>query len=97
MKAKPRYLATLLLAAVFTLPVITTGCVSHGYYRVYDPYDQQYHRWDHENVYYQQWVVETHRDPHRDFRHMNSDEQKEYWKWRQGHHDHDNDHDHDHR
>ncbi|HXP86657.1 MAG TPA: hypothetical protein VN841_18145 [Bryobacteraceae bacterium] len=26
--------------------------------------------------------VETHRDPHRDFRKLNRDEQQEYWKWR---------------
>ena len=98
MNSKPRYLGTLLLAAAFSLPVITTGCAERHYYRVYDPYDQQYHRWDnHETVYYQQWVVETHRSPRRDFRALNQDEQKEYWKWRQDHHEHDNDHDRDDR
>lgn len=39
-------------------------------------------------------VVETHCDPHRDYRKLNQDEQKEYWNWRHNHPDRDHDHDH---
>jgi hypothetical protein len=91
----------MLLAAAFFAPVLTTGC-GERHYRAYDPYYNDYHRWDrHENVYYQQWVVENHRD-NRDFRRLDHDQQKQYWDWRHSHHDdhdrdhHDHDHDHDH-
>jgi hypothetical protein len=88
-----------LLAAAFLVPAITTGCATRTY-RTYDPYYNDYHRWDnHETVYYHQWIVENHRDnrDNRDYRRLNRDQQKEYWTWRHNHHDdHDHDHDHDH-
>ncbi|MGH9538439.1 MAG: hypothetical protein ACRD3H_10965 [Terriglobales bacterium] len=93
-----RYLSSLLLAAAFLVPVVTTACGGRPY-RAYDPYYNDYHRWDnHENVYYHQWVVENHR-PDRDFRRLDKGEQKQYWTWRHSHNDdhgHDHDHDHDH-
>jgi hypothetical protein len=86
-------LASLLLACAFLAPALTTGCATRSY-RVYDPYHNDYHRWNHhEDVYYNQWVLETHRD-HRDFRQLDHDQQKQYWDWRHDHHDHDHDHDH---
>ena len=89
-----RFLSSLLLAVAFLAPAVTTGCESRGY-RVYDPYRNDYHRWNnHETIYYHQWVVDNHRDD-RDFRQLDRDQQKEYWKWRHDHHDHDHDHDHD--
>jgi hypothetical protein len=101
MQSGSRYLSSMLLAAAFFAPVLTTGCGDRPY-RAYDPYYNDYHRWDrHENVYYQQWVVENHRD-NRDFRRLDHDQQKQYWDWRHSHHDdhdrdhHDHDHDHDH-
>jgi hypothetical protein len=101
MQSGSRYLSSMLLAAAFFAPVLTTGC-GERHYRAYDPYYNDYHRWDrHENVYYQQWVVENHRD-NRDFRRLDHDQQKQYWDWRHSHHDdhdrdhHDHDHDHDH-
>lgn len=67
----------------------------HHYYRVYDPYYTDYHDWTaDEQVYYQRWARETHRNPNRDFRRLPPDEQKEYWTWRHNHGDHDRDHDH---
>jgi len=55
-----------LLAAACLAPVLTTGCATRTY-RVYDPYYNDYHRWDdHENVYYHQWIVENRRED-RDF------------------------------
>jgi len=78
-----RYFSSLLLAAAFFLPAVTTGCATHNYH---DPYYNDYHRWNHgERVYYNQWVIETHHD-HRDFRRLNRDEQKQYWEWRHNHH-----------
>jgi len=81
---------------VLLLPLATIGCAEHHYYRAYDPYYNDYHRWDdHERVYYQQWVVENHRDQHRDYRKLDKDDQKRYWEWRRNHGDHDRDRDRD--
>jgi len=92
-----RYLGSLFLAAALLLPLAAIGCAEHHYYRVYDPYYSDYHDWDdHERVYYQQWVVETHRDPHRDFRKLGKDDQKQYWTWRHSHTDRDHDRGHEH-
>lgn len=79
-------------------PLATIGCAEHHYYRVYDPYYHQYHRWDDERIYYRQWAIENHRDPNRDYRHLDREDQRRYWKWRHQHeHDRDRDHDRDHR
>ena len=87
-------LSTLLLAAALTSSFAGMACEHHPY-RVYDPYYTDYHVWnDDEVVYYNRWAAETHRDPHRDFRKINKDEQKEYWTWRHNHGDHDRDKDH---
>jgi hypothetical protein len=62
---------SLLMAASLVTLAMFTGCAANvgvGY-RAYDPYYRDYHVWDdHETVYYNQWVGETHREPHRDFR-----------------------------
>ena len=92
-----RHFASLLLAATLLSPLATIGCAERHYYRVYDPYYSDYHDWDdHERVYYQQWVVETHRDTHRDFRKLDKDDQRQYWTWRHRRPDRDRDHDRDH-
>jgi len=91
---KQKFVGTLLVAGALALPLATIGCGPH---RVYDPYYHDNHRWDNnEVVYYNQWTVETHHDQHRDYKHLNKDDQKAYWDWRHSH-DHDHDHDHDHR
>jgi hypothetical protein len=83
-----RPLSTLLLAAGLAAAA-GTAC-EHHYYRVYDPYYTDYHVWNHDEVvYYQRWAAETHRDPHRDFRKLPPEQQKEYWTWRHNHGDHD--------
>jgi hypothetical protein len=93
MKIASRWLSSLLLGAALVSPVIATGCGGHGYYRAYDPYYHDYHRWDdHETVYYNQWVTENHRE-NKDFRKLHQDEQKQYWDWRHSHGDHDHDND----
>jgi len=72
----------------------SAGCGGPHYYRAYDPYYGDYHRWDaHEDVYYHQWEGDTHRD-HREFRDRKADEQKEYYTWRHSHHDDDHHDDH---
>ncbi|MGH9502411.1 MAG: hypothetical protein ACRD20_06140 [Terriglobales bacterium] len=95
MHCRSRYLSSLLLAAAFLVPAVTAGCATRSY-RVYDPYGNDYHRWDrNENVYYRQWEVQNHRNDG-DFRRLDRHQQEEYWKWRHSHEDHDHDHDHDH-
>ena len=88
MPFKKRLGRSILVVAALVLPVISGGCsarVGVGY-RYYDPYHSDYHVWDdHERVYYNQWVGETHRDAHRDYRKLKKNEQKEYWDWRHQH------------
>jgi len=91
MRRSLRFLCALLFGCFLLLA--SAGC-AHHYYRTYDPYYGDYHTWGpDENVYYNQWVVEAHIDPHRDYNHLSKDEQKRYWEWRHKH-DHDQDHDH---
>lgn len=97
MGRKYGFVSSLLLGIAMILPIATTGC-EHHYYN--DPYYHDRHRWDDgERGYYNQWVIEAHVDPHRDYRHLSKQDQKRYWEWRHNHdHDrgHDRDHDHDH-
>jgi hypothetical protein len=88
MSVGSRILSSSLLAVALASSVAGIACEHHAY-RVYDPYYTDYHVWNNDEVvYYNRWSVETHRDPHRDFRHINKDEQKEYWTWRHNHEDH---------
>jgi len=82
MRSTMNSFATLLLAAAIGTPVLTTGCEAHV--RIYDADHHDYHDWNGEVVYYNQWEGETHRD-HKDFHDRNADEQKEYWNWRHNH------------
>jgi hypothetical protein len=87
MKRGSQYLRWLFLTAVLGSTIAGLGC--SGHVRVYDPYYTDYHTWNHDEVvYYNQWAVETHRDPHRNFRKLPPNEQKEYWTWRHNHGDH---------
>ena len=62
-------LSSLLLAAALASSLAGIACGDHHAYRVYDPYYTDYHVWNNDEiVYYNRWTVETHRDPHRDFR-----------------------------
>ena len=77
-------------SAVVALALLTAACA----HRYYDADHDDYHRWNNgERVYYNQWIVETHRDD-RDYRHLSREDQKRYWDWRHNH-DHDRDHDRD--
>ncbi len=87
-------LSTLLLAAALASSFAGIACGNRPY-RAYDPYYTDYHVWNNDEVvYYNRWAGETHRDPHRDFRKLPPNEQKDYWTWRHNHSDHDHDHDH---
>ena len=84
MHSGSRYFSSLLLAAAFLRALLSLRAAEAE--RYHDPYYNDYHRWDRgERVYYNQWVVETHRD-NRDFRRLDRDEQKQYWEWRHNHH-----------
>ncbi len=84
MRSLFKHFAPLLLAAALAFPVLMTGCATHV--RYYDPYYNDYHVWDHEVVYYNQWEHDTHRE-HQDFKKRSDADKKEYWTWR-----HKNDH-----
>ena len=84
MRSLMKSFATILLAATIASPVLLAGCSAHV--RVYDPYYHDYHAWDGEVVYYNQWEHDTHRD-HLEFNKRNSDDQKAYWDWRHSHND----------
>ncbi|MGA7294088.1 MAG: hypothetical protein WBW53_06470 [Terriglobales bacterium] len=88
MKSRSRRASSLFLAAILTVSVLGTAC-AHHYYRVYDPYYNDYHVWNHDEVvYYHQWAHEYHHDPNSDFRKLPPNEQKQYWAWRHSHGDH---------
>lgn len=80
--AKKTFLVPMLISAAFM-----TGCATHVGYRSYDPsyYDRQ--AWGPgEGVYYNRWIVETHRPP-REYHRLRREEQREYWRWRHDHRD----------
>jgi len=86
-----RYFFLLLLAAALIAPAHFGGCSTPASNRVYDPYNNDYHRWDdHETNYYLQWEGENHRE-HRDFDKRSEDERKDYWTWRHSRPDADRD------
>jgi hypothetical protein len=84
MRALSHLFTWLLLAAVLAVPATVGGCAARVGYRTYDPYYNDYHTWDNNEVtFYTQWETNTHRE-HKDFRKRSADEQKEYWTWRHG-------------
>lgn len=94
MGRKKPFLSSLLLGVVMSAPFLTTACAVHS--RVYDPYHNDYHQWNHdEDVQYHQWIVINHKPDH-PYKKLDKDDQKAYWDWRHNQGDHDRDHDHDH-
>jgi hypothetical protein len=80
-----RPLMSMLLASALA-SAAGIGCGHPHYVRVYDPYYSDYHVWnDTEITFYNRWAVETHRDPHVEFRTLNEHDKKEYWTWRHNH------------
>jgi hypothetical protein len=83
MRSMVRNFAPLLLGGMLACPICMTGCAEHA--RVYDPYYHDYHGWNGEVVYYNQWEHDTHRS-HVEFNKRNDGDKKEYWDWRHSHH-----------
>ena len=85
---KKSVVTTLLLS----FGMLAAGCAVHEH-RVYDPYYSDYHTWGpDEDAYYHQWYTVTYHDRgYRDYKHLNRDEQRNYWNWRHSHQDHDHD------
>lgn len=80
-------LRAVITVITLSVPIVITNCTVHAGvgYRVYDPYYSDYHVWDDAEVgHYHRWAADTHRDPNRDFRKLNKNEQHEYWTWRHG-------------
>ena len=86
MRKLTRTLSMFALTVALSAPILIGGCSGGGYYRTYDPYYNDYHVWNNDEVvYYNRWEHDTHRD-HVDFRKRKSDDQKEYWTWRHNQH-----------
>jgi hypothetical protein len=69
-----------LMLSAAALASSMTGC--GGNRVVYDPYGQDYHRWDpDEDRYYRRWEVTTNRN-HMDFDRRSDDDRHAYWDWR---------------
>jgi hypothetical protein len=88
-----RYISSILLAAVITVPVAVVVAASPQeagvQVRVYDRDHKDYHNWDdHEDRAYRGYLSEQHRD-YREYNKQNAKEQRNYWKWRHNHPDHD--------
>jgi hypothetical protein len=86
-----QHLGTFRLAAALVALGMLTGCagahVGVGY-RYYDPGHSDYHVWsDSESGYYNQWVIENHRQ-NKEFRKVRREDQQTYWQWRHDHPDH---------
>jgi hypothetical protein len=86
MRKLTRTLSMFALTVALSAPILIGGCSGGGYHRSYDPYYNDYHVWNNDEVvYYNRWEHDTHRD-HVDFRKRKSDDQKEYWNWRHSQH-----------
>ena len=82
-----KYAVFIVIAAALLGQVAITGCAARaGYgYRTYDPYYRDYHVWGApEGRYYDRWIIETRR-PHREYRRLRREEQRDYWRWRHNH------------
>ena len=63
--------------------------------RIYDPAYRDYHQWNSdEDVIYHGWWIER-REPYREFRSLDPEQQEAYWKWRHKRHEHEEHHDRD--
>jgi hypothetical protein len=84
-----RYIASLVLTAVFTTPVAMAGAAKPQgavvQVRVYDRDHRDYHNWDdHEDRAYRAYLVERHRE-YLAYDRQSHREQRNYWNWRHSH------------
>lgn len=93
-----RTIASVISGLALGSVLLSAGCAEHRY-RTYDPYYNDYHRWNAgEDAYYRRWNAERHYN-YVEYRKLNRDRQKEYWNWRHqqaDHRDHNHDRDRDH-
>jgi hypothetical protein len=81
---------------VFTSLLLHCAASPQVAHRYYDTDHNDYHRWNNnETVYHNQWVIESRVEPHRQYKELSREDQKQYWEWRHNHHDHDHDRDQD--
>jgi hypothetical protein len=82
MRTFSRAFTNFALTTALAAPLLIGGCAARVGYRSYDPYYNDYHTWDNNEVtVYSKWETDTHR-AHKDFRKRSPDEQKEYWTYR---------------
>ena len=84
-----RYLASLLLTAVFAAPVAIMAAPAPQAVsvRVYDANHKDYHNWDDkENTAWGVYLTNNHKKPH-EFAKAPKKEQGQYWNWRHDHPD----------
>jgi hypothetical protein len=66
--------------------LLVSGCAVHGRY-YYDPYVRDRHRWDtREEQEYRRYLRERN-ERYRNFRRLDENRQREYWRWRHDHGD----------
>ena len=82
MRRIQNYVSVLLLGGSLAL---MAGCAARV--GVYDPGYRDYHRWNagEDRAYHTYWMENHGREPYRDFKKLNADQQNDYWKWRHGH------------
>lgn len=85
MKRTFHYLPLLFLGLSLAFSAATSGCAARV--GVYDPGHNDYHHWDagEDRAYRAYWTENHGREPFRDYKHLNGDEQKNYWNWRHQH------------
>ena len=72
-------------AALGMLMLGAAGCAAQV--RFYDPDLGVYHNWNgNEESAFRIYIGERH-EPYREFRHLDRDQQRNYWKWRHDHGD----------
>jgi hypothetical protein len=78
-----KYLGSFLLAAAIAAPIVITGCEAQA--RYYDEDHHDYHHWNRgEDRAYHFYVSDRHVE-FREYRNLNKDEQRDYWRWRHDH------------
>ena len=85
MKRTLNYISFLLLGSSLAFFAATSGCAARV--GIYDSDHRDYHRWDagEDRAYHAYWQENHGREPYRDFKKLNADQQKDYWNWRHSH------------
>jgi hypothetical protein len=85
MRVRSPYAKTLILAALACGATMVAPIASAD--RLYDREHGDYHNWDDsEDVQFRLYLGERN-EPYREFREMDADHQRAYWRWRHEHHE----------